>query len=56
MAKRVADYELNQDNWDQDLVHTDVGTYEKADTETLSRRKILSARSLRSSASFILMF
>ncbi|CAH8499688.1 unnamed protein product [Schistosoma rodhaini] len=47
MAKRRADIELNQDNWDDDLRTTTKGDFDKADKEILSQRKILTARTNR---------
>ncbi|KAH8858966.1 Nuclear pore complex protein Nup50 [Schistosoma japonicum] len=49
MAKRRADIELNRDNWDDDLVSTAKGDFDKADKDVLSQRKILTARTNRNS-------
>ncbi|KAK4469686.1 hypothetical protein MN116_006554 [Schistosoma mekongi] len=49
MAKRRADIELNRDNWDDDLVSTAKGDFDKADKDILSQRKILTARTNRTS-------
>ncbi|CAH8837315.1 unnamed protein product [Trichobilharzia szidati] len=49
MAKRRADIELNQDNWDEELEPKKVEEFAKADKEILSQRKILTARTHRSS-------
>ncbi|CAI2725837.1 unnamed protein product [Schistosoma spindalis] len=50
MAKRRADIELNQDNWDDDLRATTKGNFDKADKEILSQRKILTARTNKTSS------
>ncbi|CAH8290541.1 unnamed protein product [Heterobilharzia americana] len=49
MAKRRADIELNQDNWDDDLKPISEGTFEKANKELLSQRKIITPRANRPS-------
>ncbi|CAL8085857.1 unnamed protein product [Calicophoron daubneyi] len=49
MSKRRADIDLNQDNWNDDLVTTEAGTFERADKSSLSTRKILTVKSNRSS-------
>lgn len=51
MAKRRADIELNQDNWDDDLRATTKGNFDKADKDIISQRKILTARTNRTSVS-----
>lgn len=44
MAKRGADKELTQDNWDQDEEQEEVGHFKVASTDDLSKRKIIKAK------------
>ncbi|XP_078346491.1 nuclear pore complex protein Nup50-like [Oculina patagonica] len=44
MAKRGADKELTQDNWDQEEEDEEVGHFKVASTEDLSKRKIIKAK------------
>ncbi|TGZ58227.1 hypothetical protein CRM22_009715 [Opisthorchis felineus] len=48
MAKRRADVELNQDNWDTELETKETGTFQRAESSSLTSRKILSVKSRRS--------
>ncbi|GAA57100.1 nuclear pore complex protein Nup50 [Clonorchis sinensis] len=48
MAKRRADVELNQDNWDTELEAKETGTFQRAEPSSLTSRKILSVKSRRS--------
>ncbi|XP_077518898.1 nuclear pore complex protein Nup50 isoform X1 [Amblyomma americanum] len=52
MAKRVADKELNRDNWEEDEEPEERGQFKTADKEELGRRVIKTAkRSMQNSAS-----